>query len=104
MSAPANCARPGSIGGTISPMERERLARMIDHTLLAPTATDRDVAALCAEATELGVAAVCVSPARLPLAVGTLGPGIAVCTVVGSAGLSVALGPVRLRIWMRSLA
>lgn len=64
-------------------MERERLARMIDHTLLAPTATDHAVAALCAEATDLGVAAVCMSPVRLPLAPGSLGPGVALCTVVG---------------------
>ena len=38
---------------------------MIDHTLLAPTATAGQVAMLCGEAIELGVAAVCVSPARL---------------------------------------
>jgi deoxyribose-phosphate aldolase len=71
------------IGGSIGPMDRADLARMIDHTLLAPTATDADVAALCAEASDLGVAAVCVSPARLPLEPGALAGGIAVCTVVG---------------------
>lgn len=64
-------------------MERSDVARMIDHTLLAPTATTADVAALCAEASALGVAAVCVSPSRLPLAAGALASGIAVCTVVG---------------------
>ncbi|NLD76069.1 MAG: deoxyribose-phosphate aldolase [Acidimicrobiales bacterium] len=64
-------------------MERRELARMIDHTLLAPAATADDVVSLCAEASELGVAAVCVSPARLPLAPGALAQGIAVCTVVG---------------------
>jgi deoxyribose-phosphate aldolase len=64
-------------------MERSDLARMIDHTLLAPTATAADVDALCREASELGVAAVCVSPARLPVPAGALAEGIAVCTVVG---------------------
>jgi deoxyribose-phosphate aldolase len=64
-------------------MDRRELARMIDHTLLAPTATADDVTALCAEASDLGVAAVCVSPSRLPLVDGVLAPGIAVCTVVG---------------------
>lgn len=55
---------------------------MIDHTLLAPTATTEDVAALCVEAVDLSVAAVCVSPGRLPLDV-ALPSDIAVCTVVG---------------------
>lgn len=63
-------------------MDRATLASMIDHTLLRPEATAADVAALCEEATELGVAAVCVSPSMLPITDG-LGPGIAVCTVVG---------------------
>ncbi|SDB90402.1 deoxyribose-phosphate aldolase [Raineyella antarctica] len=48
-------------------LTRPRLARMIDHTLLAPTATEAEVAALVAEANELGTWSVCVSPSRLPL-------------------------------------
>ena len=56
---------------------------MIDHTLLAPTATAGQVAMLCGEAIELGVAAVCVSPARLPLPVPALPTEIATCTVIG---------------------
>jgi deoxyribose-phosphate aldolase len=63
-------------------MDPATLARMIDHTLLRPEATDADVAALCAEATELAVAAVCVSPARLPLG-SPPRPGIGVAAVVG---------------------
>ena len=42
-------------------LTRRQLAAMIDHTLLAPEATDRDVVALCAEARQLGVYSVCVS-------------------------------------------
>jgi deoxyribose-phosphate aldolase len=64
-------------------MDRATLAAMIDHTLLAPTATADQVALLCAEAVELGVAAVCLAPSRLPLPAGALPPSIAVCTVVG---------------------
>jgi deoxyribose-phosphate aldolase len=64
-------------------MERDELARMIDHTLLAPTATPGQVAMLCAEAVELGVGAVCVSPGRLPLPAGALPATIATCTVIG---------------------
>jgi deoxyribose-phosphate aldolase len=62
---------------------RAVLARMIDHTLLAPEATDDDVTRLAQEAGRLGVGAVCVSPSRLPLVPGVLAPGIAVAAVTG---------------------
>jgi deoxyribose-phosphate aldolase len=39
---------------------------MVDHTLLAPTATPADVAALVAEGADLGVYSVCVSPSMIP--------------------------------------
>lgn len=50
-------------------LDRSTVAGMIDHTLLAPTATTEQVTALYREGAELGVAAVCISPSRLPLAV-----------------------------------
>lgn len=62
-------------------LTRTALARMIDHTLLAPTATESDVAALVAEATELGTWSVCLSPARLPLPAGA--GQVRVASVVG---------------------
>ena len=43
-------------------LTRYQLAAMIDHTLLAPEATPKDIDALCAEAKQLGTYAVCVSP------------------------------------------
>ena len=64
-------------------ISRAALARMIDHTLLAPEATDDDVTRLAQEANRLGVGAICVSPSRLPLAPGVLAPGIAVAAVTG---------------------
>ena len=64
-------------------MTRAELARIIDHTLLEPEATDADVARLCREAGQLGVHSVCISPSRLPLAPGVLAPEIAVDSVVG---------------------
>jgi deoxyribose-phosphate aldolase len=64
-------------------ISRAALARMIDHTLLAPEATDDDVARLAEEAGRLGVSAICISPSRLPLAPGVLAPGIAVAAVTG---------------------
>lgn len=48
-------------------LTRTDLARLVDHTLLAPTATPADVAALAAEAAELGTYSICVSPSFLPL-------------------------------------
>ena len=64
-------------------MQRADLARMIDHTLLAPTATPGQIAMFCGEASQLGVGAVCVSPNRLPLTEHALPADIAVCTVIG---------------------
>jgi deoxyribose-phosphate aldolase len=60
------------------------LARLIDHTLLKPEATDADVRALCAEARRHCFASVCVSPVWVPLAAEALaGAASVVCTVVG---------------------
>ncbi|HEX8007784.1 MAG TPA: hypothetical protein VF482_15310 [Trebonia sp.] len=55
---------------------RAELARMIDHTLLEPEATDDDVARLAKEADQLGAGAICISPSRLPLAPEVLAPAI----------------------------
>ena len=51
-------------------LTRERVARMIDHTLLKPEATRADALAAVAEAAELGVFAVCLSPSMLPITTG----------------------------------
>lgn len=64
-------------------MERADLARMIDHTLLAPEATPGQIAMFCGEAAMLGVGAVCISPSRLPLPAAALPDGIEVATVIG---------------------
>lgn len=65
-------------------VDRTAVARMIDHTLLAPEATSERVWALCAEAVQLGVGAVCVSPDKVALAAGELrGSDVAVASVVG---------------------
>jgi deoxyribose-phosphate aldolase len=62
---------------SITPSE---LARYVDHTLLSPTATGADVAALAAEAARLGTYSICVSPAMLPVEA----PGsVKVATVCG---------------------
>ncbi|AKK04068.1 deoxyribose-phosphate aldolase [Corynebacterium epidermidicanis] len=46
-------------------IDRADLAMLIDYTLLQPTATAEDVAALLADAKRLGVPTVCVSPSLL---------------------------------------
>jgi deoxyribose-phosphate aldolase len=65
------------------PKGRE-IARWIDHTLLKPDATARQVQQLCQEAREYEFASVCVNPAYVPLAAGLLsGSPVEVCAVVG---------------------
>ena len=71
---------------------REALAAIIDHTLLAPTASAADVEALAAEALDLGVGAVCVSPSRVRLVTDFLmGEGDARPTVASEIVLKVIL-------------
>jgi len=65
-------------------LTRNQLAAMIDHTLLKPTATTRDIRQLCIEAMAEGFAAVCVNPAHVAYAAKILaGSRVAVCTVIG---------------------
>lgn len=58
------------------------IARLIDHTLLKPEATDADVTALIAEAADLGTYSVCVSPSMLPLTIPE-GSGLKIAVVCG---------------------
>lgn len=60
-------------------LTRDRVAAMIDHTLLSPDASRDDVRACVDEARSLGIPTVCVSPAMLPVR----GEGITVATVAG---------------------
>lgn len=60
------------------------VARLVDHTLLKPHATQEEVAKLCEEAKRFCFASVCINPAYVPLASKLLkGSGVKVCTVVG---------------------
>lgn len=65
-------------------MRREELAKMIDHTLLKPQATEEDVKRLVDEAKQMGFYAVCVNPWYVSLASKLLrGSDIKVAGVVG---------------------
>ena len=71
------CTAPGS-------MQCEDLAQFIDHTLLKPNATEKDIEKLCMEALQYKFASVCVNSAYVELCARLLaGSGVKVCAVVG---------------------
>lgn len=60
------------------------LASYIDHTLLKPDATEKQVEKLCREAVEYSFASVCVNSSMVAVAAKLLrGSGVKVCSVVG---------------------
>jgi len=60
------------------------VASMIDHTLLKPDATRREIEALCREAAEYRFASVCINPTWVALCASLLqSTGVKVCSVVG---------------------
>jgi len=60
------------------------VASLIDHTLLKPDASAKDIDTLCAEAADVHFATVCVNPAWVALSARRLrGTGVGVCSVVG---------------------
>ena len=60
------------------------VASMIDHTLLKPDATRKEIEDLCREAAQFKFATVCVNPAWVALSARLLaGSGVGVCSVVG---------------------
>jgi deoxyribose-phosphate aldolase len=67
---------PAGAAGTV--------ASMIDHTLLKPDATRKEIEALCREAAEYHFATVCVNPTWVALCASLLrGTGVLVTSVVG---------------------
>ena len=72
---------PETSNVTLSPAE---LARFIDHTLLKPEATAKDIEQLCAEAREHRFHCVCINGCRVELARHLLdGSDVKVATVAG---------------------
>src|SRR6266571_4350513 len=60
------------------------VASMIDHTLLKPDATRKNIEDLCREAAQFKFATVCVNPTWVATAARLLqGSGVLVCSVVG---------------------
>ena len=61
-----------------------QLAQYIDHTLLKPQSTEKEIIELCREAKEYGFYAVCVNPCFVNLAAKLLtGTKVKVAGVVG---------------------
>src|SRR5438128_420885 len=59
-------------------------ASLIDHTLLRPDASERDIKTLCEEAAQYHFASVCVNPTWVRASACHLqGSGVPVCTVIG---------------------
>lgn len=60
------------------------LAPYIDHTILKPETTEKDVIRICSEAIKYGFASVCINPCYVKLAYSMLkGSPVKVCTVIG---------------------
>ncbi|MGB9780781.1 deoxyribose-phosphate aldolase [Caldanaerobacter sp.] len=60
------------------------IAKMIDHTLLKPNATEEEIKKVCEEAKEYGFASVCINPCFVDLAYKMLkDTDVKVCTVIG---------------------
>nr|WP_096201315.1 deoxyribose-phosphate aldolase [Bacillus sp. FJAT-45350] len=63
----------------------DKIARMIDHTLLKPEATKEQIIQLSKEAAEFDFASVCINPTWVSVAYEELKdkPNVKVCTVIG---------------------
>lgn len=65
-------------------MDKNQLARMIDHTILKAEATKEAVTKICEEALEYKFASVCINPTNIELVAQLLkGSEVKVCTVIG---------------------
>jgi deoxyribose-phosphate aldolase len=65
-------------------MNSEQIAKMIDHTVLAATATLSEIVRVCEEARKYSFATVCVNPFWVPVAARELaGSGVGITTVIG---------------------
>lgn len=65
-------------------MEKNDIAKMIDHTLLKPDATLEQIRVLCEEADQYGFATVCINPCYVSACFDFLGQSkTKICTVVG---------------------
>jgi deoxyribose-phosphate aldolase len=77
-------ARTGRMRPDLGRPAEGLLSAIVDHTLLRPEATARQIEMLCLEAKQYGFATVCVNSVFVPLCLELLGgTSVKVCTVVG---------------------
>jgi len=70
--------------GHMTELTRASFAAMVDHTLLAPTATAEQIRSVCAEARQLNTASVCVNGGWVATVADELaGSAVRTCSVVG---------------------
>ena len=70
--------------GVGNELKDRNVAGMIDHTLLKPEATPKEIAVLCEEARQHSFASVCINPSYISLCKKLLaGSTVKVCTVIG---------------------
>lgn len=70
--------------GAYTPIQKEQVASIIDHTILKPEATPEQVEKICAEAKEYQFAAVCVNPGHIERVAKSLaGTDVKPCVVIG---------------------
>jgi len=64
-------------------MEKFEILKMVDHTLLSPSATSKQILALCDEGVKYQTASICIPPSFVKLAHEYVLEKITLCTVVG---------------------
>ncbi len=64
-------------------MDKQKIFRAVDHTLLAQTAVWDEIRQICDDAMHYGTASVCIPPSFVKQAKEYVGERMAVCTVIG---------------------
>jgi len=64
-------------------VQNSEIFKLVDHTLLSPTATWQDILNICEEALQYGTASVCIPPSYVARVREQFGDKINICTVIG---------------------
>lgn len=64
-------------------MNDSSIYAVVDHTVLLPTATSKDVSAICEEAIRYKTASICIPPSFIKEVHDKYGESINICTVIG---------------------
>lgn len=64
-------------------MDKEKIMKMVDHTLLAQTATWEEIQTICDEGIKYQTASVCIPPSFVKKAADYVQKKIKICTVIG---------------------